>query len=124
MTDNGSCSRDAAPRACATAEEFAASVERMRIADRFASIGTLVAGLGHDMNNVLLPVHAHLNALAKELDACGAGAPARRSLEMVRQSVSYLQQLADGLHELTVETDAPANDDAPATDLQIGRAHV
>jgi PAS domain S-box-containing protein len=36
---------------------------RLREADRMASIGALAAGLGHDMNNVLLPVRAHLNAL-------------------------------------------------------------
>jgi PAS domain S-box-containing protein len=36
---------------------------RLRLADQMASIGTLAAGLGHDMNNVLLPVRAQLNVL-------------------------------------------------------------
>jgi C4-dicarboxylate-specific signal transduction histidine kinase len=31
---------------------------RLHLADRLASLGTLAAGLGHDMNSVLLPVRA------------------------------------------------------------------
>jgi two-component system sensor kinase FixL len=38
---------------------------RLQMADRLASLGTLAAGLGHDMNNVLLPVRARLDALEK-----------------------------------------------------------
>lgn len=43
---------------------FQQSQDKLRLADRLASIGTLAASLGHDMNNVLLPVRARLDALA------------------------------------------------------------
>jgi PAS domain S-box-containing protein len=75
---------------------------RLREADRMASIGTLAAGLGHDMNNVLLPVRAHLNALKA---AGGDGASRREHIERIQKGVAYLQQLADGLHFLAMDPD-------------------
>jgi PAS domain S-box-containing protein len=87
---------------------------RLREADRMASIGALAAGLGHDMNNVLLPVRAHLNALR-------AKARGRRGdhshLRKIQQGVSYLQQLADGLHFLAMDPDR-IDDAAGSTDLR------
>jgi PAS domain S-box-containing protein len=75
------------------------SHEQLRQADRLASIGTLAAGLGHDMNNVLLPIRARLDAL----DAVGLPAHAREQFKAVRRSVAYLQQLSDGLHLLALD---------------------
>lgn len=91
------------------------SREQLHMADRMASIGTLAAGLGHDMNNVLLPVRAHLNAL--RADAKGLSAAAREHVESIRKSVAYLQQLADGLHFLALD---PTRSEASegATDLR------
>ncbi len=85
--------------------------EQLRTADRLASIGTLAAGLGHDMNNVLLPVRCRLEALAAQ----GLPAPAVEHFEAVRKSVQYLQQLADGLHLLAL--DPGADLPAESTDL-------
>ena len=79
--------------------ERRAEEARIRQSDRMASLGALAAGLGHDMNNVLFPIRAHLNALASE----AADAPAGARLEHVEQigsGIRYLQQLADGLHYL------------------------
>jgi PAS domain S-box-containing protein len=67
---------------------------RLQLADRLASLGTLAAGLGHDMNNILLPVRAHLSAL----DADGVSAKGAGHITAVRNSVEYLQHLSDGLH--------------------------
>jgi len=78
---------------------------RMRESDRMASIGTLAAGLGHDMNNVLLPVRARLNALHTDGEAGKLPAADRKHVEEVRKSVAYLQQLADGLHFLAMDPD-------------------
>lgn len=75
---------------------------RLRMTDRMASIGALAAGLGHDMNNVLLPVRAHLNAA----QALTMKPEVREHVEAVLQSVTYLQQLADGLHFLALDTDS------------------
>ena len=79
---------------------------RLRMADRMASIGALAAGLGHDMNNVLLPVRAHLNAA----QALTMIPEVREHVEAVQQSVTYLQQLADGLHFLALDTEAEASE--------------
>jgi PAS domain S-box-containing protein len=76
---------------------------RLHLADRLASLGTLAAGLGHDMNNVLLPVRARLNAV----EHAGIPAEARAHLAAVRRSLAYLQQLSDGLHYLAVDPDGP-----------------
>lgn len=78
---------------------------RLRMADRMASIGTLAAGLGHDMNNVLLPVRARLNALKASGDSGNMGRPEREHVDEIRKSVAYLQQLADGLHFLALDPD-------------------
>ncbi|MCW5756809.1 MAG: GAF domain-containing protein [Phycisphaeraceae bacterium] len=87
--------------------------DQLRMAERLAAIGTLAAGLGHDMNNVLLPVRAHVNAL-KALTARDASMLAHA--EEVSTSVAYLQQLADGLHYLSMDPQA-SNGDAGPTDL-------
>lgn len=80
-------------------EELLQSHEQLRQADRLASIGTLAAGLGHDMNNVLLPMRCRLDA-AESLDLPGE---AREELAIVRRLCDYLQQLSDGLHLLALD---------------------
>lgn len=79
---------------------------RLRMADRMASIGTLAAGLGHDMNNVLLPVRARLNALKASGASGGLSKPDRKHVDEIQKSITYLQQLADGLHFLALDPDA------------------
>ncbi len=93
---------------------------RLRMADRMASIGTLAAGLGHDMNNVLLPVRARLNALRAAADGGTMPAGERRHVEEIRKSVAYLQQLADGLHFLALDpdTEEARGGGGESTDLQ------
>lgn len=81
--------------------ELEASHEQLRMADRLAAIGTLAAGLGHDMNNVLLPVRARLSAL----DTMDLPTRACTQLAQVWKSCAYLQQLSDGLHMLALSPD-------------------
>lgn len=89
------------------------SQEQVRVQDRMASIGTLAAGLGHDMNNVLLPMRAHLLAAGA---ACGRNSHAavQESIAHIQRGVDYLQHLADGLHFLTLDPEYP---DGGCTDL-------
>lgn len=89
-------------------EELERSHQQLRISDRLAGIGALAAGLGHDMNNVLLPVRARLNALL----SAGLSETAREHVEAVRRSIGYLQQLADSLHALAMD---PTRGDGPAS---------
>ncbi len=92
---------------------------RLRMSDRMASIGALAAGLGHDMNNVLLPVRAHLNA-ARALTMIPE---VRKHVLAVQKSVVYLQQLADALHFLAFDTDGK-DDERGATDVRAWWSQV
>lgn len=85
---------------------------RLRMTDRLASIGALAAGLGHDMNNVLMPVRAHLEAAR----TMALVPEVRQHVDAVHKSVTYLQQLADGLHFLALDTDGE-DIERSATDL-------
>lgn len=100
----------------ARTRELEQSREKLRMSDRLASIGTLAAGLGHDMNNVLLPVRARLNALRA---SDKVQTPDRVHVQEIQRSVSYLQQLADGLHFLALdpETEEDARGGGGSTDL-------
>jgi signal transduction histidine kinase len=89
------------------------SHRRQDIRDRLASIGALAAGLGHDMNNVLLPMRAHLEAAS----ALAMVPAVRQHVAAVQTSVTYLQQLADGLHYLSLDPEKEAPEPA-ATDLK------
>ena len=93
-----------------------AAEAHMRETDRLAVIGTLAAGLGHDMNNVMFPIRAHLNALA----AGGTRLDAERRDEhiaQIRGSVAYLQHLADSLHSLALDPDGEG-DGIQSTELR------
>ena len=92
--------------------ELDQSHEQLRIADRLAAIGSLAAGLGHDMNNVLLPVHTHLNVL----DSLDLPRRASEPLASIRKSCTYLHQLTDALHMLALNPDEEEAADA-STDL-------
>ncbi|MBL0928067.1 MAG: PAS domain S-box protein [Phycisphaerales bacterium] len=94
---------------------------RLREAERLASIGALAAGLGHDMNNVLLPVRGRLNALEAAADSGALSRAVRGHVREIRKSVAYLQQLADGLHFLALDPDVHPDGQArgSATDLRL-----
>ena len=81
--------------------QLQATHEQLRVADRLAAIGTLAAGLGHDMHNVLLPIRCRLDAL----DAAELPRGAHEQFHEVRRSIEYLQHLADGLHLLALNPD-------------------
>jgi PAS domain S-box-containing protein len=93
-------------------QQLQTSHEQLRAADRLASIGTLAAGLGHDMNNVLLPIRCRLDAM----DATHLSADVREHFGAVRKSVQYLQQLSDGLHLLALD---PSEDGASGETTNI-----
>lgn len=76
--------------------------ERNRTADRMASIGMLGAGLGHDMQNLLLPLRAHLNAIAAG-ERPVESSRHRPHIEALRRGLDHLQHLSDSLHLLASE---------------------
>src|SRR5690606_29843934 len=81
--------------------ELQASHERLRLAERMASIGTLATGLGHDMGNLLLPIRCRLDAMEARQLPPGF----REDIEAIRQSAEYLQQLTNGLRLLALDPD-------------------
>lgn len=92
--------------------EINVTTERLRVADRMATIGTLAAGLGHDMGNLLLPVRMRLDAL-DGMDLPPAGAA---DLRAIREASEYLQALAKSLRLLALDPEQD-NAEAPATSL-------
>lgn len=75
--------------------ELRASEHRLRLSERMASLGTLAAGLGHDMGNLLLPVRMRLEAIADL-----APQELRADLQAIEQTIKYLGQLTSGLRLL------------------------
>jgi len=73
--------------------ELKASHEKLRLADRLASIGTLAAGLGHDMGNLLLPIRARIASL----EIMDLPSTAKGDIEAIKTAGEYLQRLSKGL---------------------------
>jgi PAS domain S-box-containing protein len=101
---------------------LAASHLRLQLSDRLVTMGVLAAGLGHDLNNVLLPLRAQINAV----EHAGVSEAAAEHLVEVRRALMYLQQLSNGLHVLSID---PREEDggldvAYSTDIHTWWAQV
>lgn len=79
--------------------ELEASHRRLRLSERMASLGTLAAGLGHDMGNLLIPLGVRLDSLEGH-DLSDA---AKDDVRAIRTSAEYLQKLANGLRLLALD---------------------
>jgi hypothetical protein len=88
------------------AAELKTSHEALQRSERMAALGTLVAGLGHDLNNLLLPIRGHLKALESAALDDSAGV----HVHAIGQAIDYLQQLNDNLRLFALDPDGP--DDA------------
>jgi len=91
--------------------ELEASYRHLRSTERLASLGTLSAGLGHDLGNLLLPVRVHLELLESRVPP-----ELRESVVAVKESTKYLGQLATGLRLLAKDPEEAAASEEP-TDL-------
>lgn len=92
-------------------DELEASQEQLRLSERLAALGTLSAGLGHDLGNLLLPIRARLDVLA----ARDLPPEARDDVEAIDQCAEYLQALARGLRMFARDPKSPGAGDT--TDL-------
>jgi hypothetical protein len=73
----------------------------MRFTDRLASVGTLAAGLGHDMGNLLLPVRMRLDALER----MNLSREAKEDIAAIADACEYLKRLTHGLRLFALNPD-------------------
>lgn len=83
-------------------DELEDSHQRLRVSERMAALGTLSAGIGHDMGNLLLPLRIRLDALERT-----ALTPERAAdVAAIRSCAEYLQRLASSLRLLATGADS------------------
>jgi signal transduction histidine kinase len=80
--------------------ELQTANQALRLSERMAAIGTLSAGIGHDIANLLLPVRVHIEALEHERDA--QNQPSEH-VAAIRACIGHLQRLAAGLRQLALD---------------------
>jgi signal transduction histidine kinase len=80
--------------------ELERSQSQLRLAERMAALGTLSAGLGHDMGNLLLPIQARLDSL----DGEPLSQQVKDTVEGIRTCIAYLRRLSSGLRMLSMDT--------------------
>src|SRR5690606_38180156 len=79
--------------------ELEKSYEALRLSDRMASLGTLSAGIGHDIGNLLLPIRARLDVL-RQMELSDE---MRTHLDAIGESAKYLRELASGLRLFAID---------------------
>jgi PAS domain S-box-containing protein len=79
--------------------ELEESHQRLRLSERLAALGTLAAGLGHDIGNLLLPIRARLDALRAERLSTSAAS----QIPPIVKCIDYLQSLSSGLRLLSLD---------------------
>jgi PAS domain S-box-containing protein len=79
--------------------ELDESHTRLRLSERMALLGTLAAGLGHDMGNLLMPVRVRIESLER----APLGPEHAEDLRAIKRSADYLQRLSNGLRLLALD---------------------
>lgn len=82
--------------------ELEKSQASLRRSERMASMGTLAAGMGHDLANLMLPLGLRVDALAKE----PLSPAARADVEGISGALKYLRALATGLRQMAADPTA------------------
>ena len=92
--------------------ELAASNASLHAAERLAALGTLAAGLGHDIANLTLPIRARLASL----DTAAASEETRGDLEGISRALDHLSNLSAGMRLMAMDPAREAASNA-ASDL-------
>ncbi len=95
------------------------SMSRLRMSERMAALGTLSAGLGHDMGNLLLPIRLRLDAMQTK----GVPDSLRDDVAAIATCADYLQRLSNGLRLLSIDP-TQSNATPPSTDIDDWWADV
>jgi C4-dicarboxylate-specific signal transduction histidine kinase len=88
--------------------------ERLREVEHFVVLGTMAAGIGHEINNPLTYILGGLDELELELPA-GAASRSRGLLNEIRYGVRRIQSVVSGLRAATV-----TREEEP-TEIHLGR---
>jgi|GEM_PF-1659092 len=83
--------------------------KRLRDSERLASLGTLAAGLGHDLHNALLPLRVHV----EELESESSDSKVRQNAAAISAVVGYLSELSRGMRMIAMD---PSQEGPGATD--------
>lgn len=98
--------------------ELEATHRQLRLTERMAALGTLSAGLGHDMGNLLMPIRVRLESLLR----ADLPSPLKEDVEAISTSAEYLRRLSMGLRQLAM--DATTQKPSESTDLAAWREEV
>lgn len=79
--------------------ELEVSHHQLRRTERLAAMGTLAAGLGHDLGNLVFPMRIRLDMMQTQ----DHSDPLREDLCAIRNAVEYLQRLANGLRHMAMD---------------------
>ncbi|MEO7731430.1 MAG: ATP-binding protein, partial [Kofleriaceae bacterium] len=78
---------------------------QLMVSDRMASLGTLAAGIAHEINNPLAYVTGNLEAMAEAVQARGAEAPDRAELSLAineaRDGAERVRKIVQGLRSFS-----------------------
>jgi len=100
-------------------KELVDTHERLRVTERMAALGTLSAGIGHDLGNLLLPIRLRLDRLSlKKFD----DKELLDDVHAIRQSTQYLSRLVQSLKLLSV--DAASDKTSDLIDLSVWWSEV
>ena len=81
--------------------ELAASTVALHTAERLAALGTLAAGLGHDIANMTMPIRAGLRVL----EATCATDENRKDFAGISKSLDHLSNLSAGMRLMALDPD-------------------
>lgn len=74
--------------------EVTAAYRRVQLADRMAAVGSMAAGLTHDINNLLLPLRMHMDFLLSNPELSDE---VRADLKSVSELLTHLREMARNL---------------------------
>lgn len=90
----------------ARTQELEESLRKLSLSERMAALGTLSAGLGHDMANILVPMRMSL----ANLERADLPEARREDVQVLARSSDYLKSLALGLRLLSLDPEDDARD--------------
>jgi anti-sigma regulatory factor (Ser/Thr protein kinase) len=94
--------------------ELADSLQRLHSSERLAALGTLAAGLGHDLANLVLPIRARLESLA----VAPATPEMRGDIVAIGQALDHLSNLSAGMRLMALDP-TRSRAASEATDLSV-----